>query len=46
MGLGLKTMLAGSYNVVNLNIDVSKSSWHGEMETRYSGGVVNVSIFW
>ena len=44
--LEIRIGLGVSYNVANLNIDVSKSSWHDEMETRYSGGVVSVSIFW
>jgi hypothetical protein len=40
IGLGV------SYNVFDLDLDVSKSSWNGEISTRYTGGFLNASVFW
>jgi hypothetical protein len=32
--------------VFDLDLDVSKSSWNGEISTRYTGGFLNASVFW
>jgi hypothetical protein len=40
VGLGL------SYNLFDLDIDVNKRGWHGNVNTSYKGAFVHMSLFW
>jgi len=40
VGLGL------SYNLFDLDLNVNKDGWHGNVNTRYDGAFVHVSFYW
>ena len=35
-----------SYNLFDLDMNVNKDGWHGNVNTRYEGAFVHVSFFW